>query len=407
MTSRLRIKPRVFASATLDKAVRSGLFLLLALGVQAVLAGSVTYTYDPSGRLVGADFGGGKSITYSYDNAGNLIQRLTVATPVDTTPAPFAFIDVSDAARSAALTSNEITVSAINSPAAIAITACMSTLCEYSINGAGFTGLAGTVSSGDTVRVRQTSSASFATRTDLTLDISGVSDVFSVTTLAADTTPAPFAFDPASGVAPGTAATSNVITVTGINTGAPISITACASSNCAYSINGGGFVDTPGTVGNNDLVQVRQTASPDLDTLTRMTLSIGGVLANFDVTTEAGTCYTLLTSAQPNGAGHVNASLAPNCGNGSRYAAGTVVQLGAVSEYGYVFDHWSGAATGALNPLSLLMDGDKTLTANFAFDSATPGQAAAIPTLDIWGGGILVGLIGLVALLALRSRPNS
>jgi len=39
------------------------------------LAGNIQYTYDTAGRLIRADYGGGKSITYTYDNNGNLLQR--------------------------------------------------------------------------------------------------------------------------------------------------------------------------------------------------------------------------------------------------------------------------------------------------------------------------------------------
>ena len=39
----------------------------------AVLAGNIAYDYDPAGRIVATDYGGGKSISYAYDNAGNLI----------------------------------------------------------------------------------------------------------------------------------------------------------------------------------------------------------------------------------------------------------------------------------------------------------------------------------------------
>ncbi|HIJ60230.1 MAG TPA: RHS repeat protein [Nitrospirae bacterium] len=37
--------------------------------------GNITYTYDNAGRLIKADYGGGKSITYEYDNAGNMTKK--------------------------------------------------------------------------------------------------------------------------------------------------------------------------------------------------------------------------------------------------------------------------------------------------------------------------------------------
>ena len=47
------------------------------------------------------------------------------------------------------------------------------------------------------------------------------------------------------------------------------------------------------------------------------------------------------------------------------YAAGTVVSLSATPDPGYVFTGWSGSASGSANPLSVIMDGKKTITANF------------------------------------------
>ncbi|MDP4028447.1 MAG: hypothetical protein Q8P42_05705 [Gallionella sp.] len=81
----------------------------------------------------------------------------------DTTPAPFSFTAQTGVALSSVATSNTITVS--------------------SINGGGYTAVAGTVNNGDEVAVQQTSSASYSTLTTATLTIGGVSDVFQVTTL--------------------------------------------------------------------------------------------------------------------------------------------------------------------------------------------------------------------------------
>jgi uncharacterized repeat protein (TIGR02543 family) len=51
-----------------------------------------------------------------------------------------------------------------------------------------------------------------------------------------------------------------------------------------------------------------------------------------------------------------------------QYSPGTVVELAATSSPGYIFGGWSGDATGSDNPLSVLMDANKTITANFVPD---------------------------------------
>ena len=47
---------------------------VLSLWSPAAHASTIAYTYDPAGRLVAADYGGGKSASYAYDPAGNLLQ---------------------------------------------------------------------------------------------------------------------------------------------------------------------------------------------------------------------------------------------------------------------------------------------------------------------------------------------
>ena len=54
-------------------------FLCSATAVSSALAATVTYTYDPAGRLTRADSSDGTSIIYTYDNSGNLVQRLVSA----------------------------------------------------------------------------------------------------------------------------------------------------------------------------------------------------------------------------------------------------------------------------------------------------------------------------------------
>jgi YD repeat-containing protein len=59
-------------------------FLLVIASVLCFLgnlrAETITYTYDANGRLLKADYGGGRSFTYTYDKAGNILTE-TVASP--------------------------------------------------------------------------------------------------------------------------------------------------------------------------------------------------------------------------------------------------------------------------------------------------------------------------------------
>ncbi len=53
------------------------------------------------------------------------------------------------------------------------------------------------------------------------------------------------------------------------------------------------------------------------------------------------------------------------------YLYGTSVELTAVPGLGHQFDHWSGDASGTANPLTLVMNGDRAIVANFAADLST------------------------------------
>jgi hypothetical protein len=95
-----------------------------------------------------------------------------------------------------------------------------------------------------------------------------------------DTTPDQFTFTAQTGVALSTLVTSNAIKISGINTGAPISIT-----DGTYSINGGTYTSSSGTVVNGDTVWVQLTSSESYSTTTNATLTIGAVSDTFSVTT--------------------------------------------------------------------------------------------------------------------------
>ncbi len=102
--------------------------------------------------------------------------------------------------------------------------------------------------------------------------------------------------------------------------------------------------------------------SGDLDGLVNpQSLTMDGdkvVTATF--TTEPPPTYTLTVVITPTAAGTVE--LLPT---GGVYLAGTVVTLTATPTTGWQFAGWSGDLTGTSNPDSLMMDGDKTVTALF------------------------------------------
>lgn len=94
-------------------------------------------------------------------------------------PDAFAFSPASGVSRSAEVTANSITVSGIRGRARISVAGG-----QYSIDNGVWTSAAGTVSSGQSVRVRATASGGYSTSSTVTLTIGARSGNFVVTTMA-------------------------------------------------------------------------------------------------------------------------------------------------------------------------------------------------------------------------------
>ncbi len=74
----------------------------------------------------------------------------------------------------------------------------------------------------------------------------------------------------------------------------------------------------------------------------------------------------------------------------SRFADGSVVSLTATPAAGGLFLNWSGDASGTSNPLSVTMNVDKNITANFGIPNITSATYNALTgTLAVTGGGFL------------------
>jgi hypothetical protein len=67
-------------------------------------------------------------------------------------------------------------------------------------------------------------------------------------------------------------------------------------------------------------------------------------------------------------------------GSGNIYNAGAVVQLTANAYFGYHFVSWGGDASGTANPTTITMNGNKTVSANFA--AGNPNLGTVIVTIQ-------------------------
>jgi hypothetical protein len=198
----------------------------------------------------------------------------------DTTPDAFDFTpNVTNAALSTLTTASAVTISGINTTTPVSVTGAGA---QISING-GAWGTSGNITNGQTLAVRVTSSAAFSTAMTATVDVGGVTDTWSVTTLPADTTPDAFDFTPnVTNAALSTLTTAGALTITGINTTTPVSVT---GTGAEISIAGGAW-GTSGNITNGQTLAVRLTSSAAYLTTLVATVTVGGTNDSWSVQTR-------------------------------------------------------------------------------------------------------------------------
>lgn len=95
----------------------------------------------------------------------------------------------------------------------------------------------------------------------------------------------PFGFMAQTGVNLSTVTVSNAISVSGNDY--PVAISITGDTGLGYSINGGAYTSSPGTVSAGDIVTVRVTSSATESTMTSVILTIDSQTGEFDVVTKA------------------------------------------------------------------------------------------------------------------------
>ena len=99
--------------------------------------------------------------------------------------------------------------------------------------------------------------------------------------------------------------------------------------------------------------------------------------ADKSVTANFKKLYTLTTQVDPEGAGTVE--------GGGQFPSGTTATLTATANAGWMFDRWSGCVESANNPVQVVMNGDKAVTAHFV---EIPAETYTLTIeIDPAGGG--------------------
>jgi hypothetical protein len=176
------------------------------------------------------------------------------------------------------VTSNTIQIKGIDQNISISVSGG-----DYKINNGNWMTSSGTVAKDDNVTLRHTSSSSYDINTTTVLTAGTVSKTFISTTRKANTIPNSFSFDNNLSVPLNSIITSNIVTISGLEANANISII-----NGNYKINSGNWATTNGTISNGQSVQVSHTSHINFETNTTTILTIGGVTRQFISKTIVG-----------------------------------------------------------------------------------------------------------------------
>jgi uncharacterized repeat protein (TIGR02543 family) len=92
----------------------------------------------------------------------------------------------------------------------------------------------------------------------------------------------------------------------------------------------------------------------------------------------------------------VNDPQAGTVTSGGSYDCGSTVQVTATADPGYTFSGWSGDASGMTNPISIIMDREKTVTANFSaggitLSSSLNGTSATLTAAMTYNNSAVAG----------------
>ncbi|MFN3826352.1 MAG: hypothetical protein ACK4NR_01860 [Micavibrio sp.] len=120
----------------------------------------------------------------------------------------------------------------------------------------------------------------------------------------ADTYPDPFYYNPMTtqGTPSATDVTGGAVTITGINTTVPVSVS--GAGNPEYRINAGGWTNVSGTIGNGDVLTIRADAPAAVNQRNKVNVTVGDYTTTWYVGAgnTANTKRIFVTSTSTNGA---------------------------------------------------------------------------------------------------------
>ena len=194
-------------------------------------------------------------------------------------PTSFSFIERDNVPVNSFVTSEAVTLSGLTGSAPISIDGGG----QYSIDGAPFTNVAGSVSTGTKLVVRHVSAATQNTAKISTVTVGAYSTPFKSVTTTLDRVPDAFVFPGKSGLDPNVAVESADIILTGYTDPAPI----VAGPGIQYSLDGGvTYTSANGTLAVGQKIRVKETTNSAHLGYTKNYIKVGGVIGYFTVRTK-------------------------------------------------------------------------------------------------------------------------
>jgi len=199
----------------------------------------------------------------------------------DNTPDAFSFTDQTGVALNTQISSNTINITGITGSVPVSISGSGGP--EFRIDGGSWV-TNGSITNGQTLQLRLTSSASFDTIRSATVTVGTENDQWDVTTVVQDTTPDAFSFTDQTNVALNTLITSNSVTINGI--AGTISVSVSGAGSPQVRVNGGSWTTGPTTITNGQSLEVRLTSANADSTMRSATVTVGSGSDQWDVTTQ-------------------------------------------------------------------------------------------------------------------------
>jgi len=270
-------------------------------------------------------------------------------------PNSFSFTDQTGVSQSATITSNAVTLAGFAGSLTATCTGCTAIARNGTWGGTTVNGFV----AGDSIAIRQTSSANAGTATTATVTVgSKVSGTWSVTT--ASSNPAAFSFTDQTGASVLSTVSSNTATLSGF-TG---TLTATCNNCTGIARNGVWGVSPYAGFASGDTIAIRMTSATALGTAATATVTVGN--------TTSGTWSVTTT----NGCG-AGVSIGGACPDGTIYAGtssdGNVPMYTTPCDLGYTYS--GGTCTAGSTTTWRWNDGTYPAAVTTGFTSAITGKA--------------------------------